>query len=246
MMEHDANQSMSFIAHLTELRRRLIYAIASIFILFLALVGFAADIYSLIATPVLKVLPAGSEMIATEVTSTLFAPLKLTFFVSLILAMPVILHQAWSFIAPGLYTHEKRIAIPLLLSSVVLFYLGIGFAFYVVLPILMAFFAAIGPDGVAFMPDIQHYLNMVMKLFFAFGLAFEIPVALMLLIWSGVVDQESIKAKRAYVVVGCFIIAMFLTPPDIFSQTLLAIPMWSLFELGLLMSGWLKLEQRTL
>lgn len=241
---HPEHFTMSFLGHLTELRQRLIYAIASVSIIFLALVGFSKHIYSFVATPVLDVLPQGAEMIATEVTSTLFAPLKLTFFLSLVLAMPIILHQAWSFISPGLYRHEKRIAIPMLLSSIVLFYLGIGFAFYIVLPILMGFFSAIGPEGVAFMPDIQHYLNMVMKLFFAFGLAFEIPVALMLLIWSNVVSIQTIKAKRAYVIVGCFIIAMLLTPPDIFSQTLLAIPMWGLFELGLLMASWLGLESK--
>lgn len=244
----DSNQpehfTMSFMGHLTELRHRLILAITNIAVIFFALVWFAQEIYEFVAIPVLEVLPQGAEMIATEITSTLFAPLKLTFFLSLILAMPLILHQAWSFISPGLYQNEKRIAIPLLLSSILLFYLGIGFAYIIVLPILMGFFSVIGPEGVAFMPDIQHYLNMVMKLFFAFGLAFEIPVALMLLIWSGVVSAQDIKAKRSYVVVGCFIVAMLLTPPDIFSQTLLAIPMWALFEVGLLMATWLGLESK--
>ena len=237
-------QQMSFIEHLAELRNRLIYAIGSIFVIFLGLVYFAQDIYTFVATPVLSVLPEGVDMIATEITSTLFAPLKLTFFFAVALAAPVILHQTWSFISPGLYQHERKIAIPLLISSVLLFYAGIAFALWIVLPILISFFAAIGPEGVEFMPDIQHYLNMVMKLFFAFGLAFEIPVALMLLIWSGILTIEQIKSQRSYVIIGCFIVAMLLTPPDIFSQTLLAVPMWGLFELGLFMAGVLKLQAR--
>tara|TARA_B100000676_G_C18048225_1_gene829394 strand:- start:1046 stop:1840 length:795 start_codon:yes stop_codon:yes gene_type:complete len=235
---------MSFIGHLAELRDHLIKALLSVTLVFVCLVGFSKEIYAFVATPVINVLPAGVEMIATEMTSTLFAPLKLTFFLSVMLAIPLILHQAWSFIAPGLYQHEKKIAIPLLIMSVFLFYAGIAFAYFFVLPMLVGFFSLIAPDGVEFMPDIQNYLNMVLKLFFAFGAAFEIPVAIILLIWSGVVSRETIISKRSYVVVGCFVIAMLLTPPDIFSQTLLAIPMWGLFELGLVISKVLKPRPR--
>lgn len=236
--------SISFIEHLTELRTRLIYGMSSVLLVFVCMIWFAQDIYTFIATPVLAVLPHGIDMIATEMTSTLFAPLKLTFFLAVIVCIPIILHQSWSFISPGLYRHERKIAIPLLISSVLLFYAGIAFALWIVLPVLVQFFAASAPQGVEFMPDIQHYLNIVMKLFFAFGLAFEIPVALMLLIWSKVVTAQHIKNQRAYIIIGCFIVAMLLTPPDIFSQTLLALPMWGLFELGLVMAHILKLEQR--
>lgn len=235
---------MPFMQHLAELRTRLIISIGSVVAIFLCLIYFAQEIYTFVANPVLAVLPNDTQMIATEITSTLFAPLKLTFFVAFALAAPIILHQAWSFISPGLYRHEKKIAIPMLIMSVLLFYSGIAFAYFIALPVLMGFFAFIGPEGVAFMPDIQHYLAMVLKLFFAFGLAFEIPVALMLVIWSGIVSAEEIKSKRSYVIIGCFVVAMFLTPPDVFSQTLLAIPMWGLFELGLLLARVLRLEAR--
>jgi len=188
----NAPEQMSFIEHLTELRTRLIKAIISISLIFLCLVGFSQEIYTFVAQPVLQVLPQGVDMIATDITSTLFAPLKLTFWLAFTLAAPFILHQAWSFISPGLYQHEKKIAIPLLCSSVILFYAGIGFAYTIVLPILVSFFAAVGPTGVEFMPDIQHYLNIVIKLFFGFGIAFEIPVALMLIVWSGVLTVSQI------------------------------------------------------
>lgn len=232
----DESGHMSFIDHLTELRSRLLRVIICLALIFSGLAAFAQEIYALVATPVIKVLPEGTSMIATEITSTLFAPLKLTFFVSLALSAPYCLHQAWCFMSPGLYRHEKAIAIPMLSASVILFYTGIAFAFFVVLPLLTFFFANVSPDGVAFMPDIQHYLNMVLKLFFAFGVAFEIPIVILLLIWSDVLSREAIAEQRSYVVVGCFIVAMLLTPPDVFSQAFLAIPMWLLFELGLAMS----------
>ncbi len=239
MSEHkDSTEApaMTFMSHLAELRDHLLKALLSLGLVFLCLVFFSQEIYSFIATPVIDVLPDGVKMIATDMTSTLFAPLKLTFFLSIILAAPLILHQVWSFVSPGLYRHERKVAIPLLIMSVLLFYAGVTFAFFVILPILVSFFSAVTPEGTEFMPDIQQYLNMVLKLFFGFGAAFEIPIALILIIWSGIVSREDIISKRPYVVVGCFVIGMFLTPPDIFSQTLLAIPMWGLFELGLIAS----------
>ena len=225
---------MSFIEHLTELRTRLIRCLIAIALLFVPMSFFAQEIYTFVATPLIEALPTGQQMIATQVTSTFFVPFKLTFFCALALAAPVILHQVWSFIAPGLYSHEKKIVTPILVSSVFLFYLGICFAFYLVFPVLLNFFAAMAPEGVQFMPDIQEYLSVALKLFFAFGLAFEIPVAIILLLQAGVVTVEGLSNARPYIVIGCFIFGMLLTPPDIFSQTLLAIPMWALFEAGLI------------
>ena len=173
-------------------------------------------------------------MIATGVASPFLTPFKLTLMCALFLGMPVILHQAWGFIAPGLYTHERRIAVPLLISSIFLFYAGMAFAYFVVFPIMFGFFASVTPEGVAMMTDIGQYLDFVLTLFFAFGVAFEIPIATFLVIWVGLVDVATLRKSRPYVVVGCFVIGMVLTPPDVFSQTLLALPMWLLFESGLL------------
>ena len=175
-------------------------------------------------------------MIATDVTSPFFAPFKLTLVLAIFAAIPFILHQIWSFIAPGLYTHEKKIAVPLLVSSILLFYLGIAFAYYVVFPLIFGFFTSTGPEGVAMMTDISSYLNFVLKLFFAFGIVFEIPIATLLLVLSGATTVESLKEKRAYIVVCCFVVGMLLTPPDVISQTLLALPMWLLFEVGIIMA----------
>ena len=179
-------------------------------------------------------------MIATEVASPFLTPFKLSLVLSLFVAMPYILHQIWGFVAPGLYSNEKRVALPLLLSSILLFYAGIAFAFFVVFPLVFAFFTSVAPDGVAIMTDINRYLDFVLKLFFAFGLAFEIPIATMLLIWTGATSTESLKRKRPYVIIGCFIFGMILTPPDVISQILLAIPMWVLFELGIIFSTVIK------
>jgi sec-independent protein translocase protein TatC len=179
-------------------------------------------------------------MIATDVTSPFFAPLKLALVLAVFAAIPIILYQLWSFIAPGLYAHEKKIAFPLLFSSVLLFYLGAAFAYYVVFPLVFGFFTAVGPEGIVELPDISSYLNFVLKMFFAFGVAFEIPIATILLIITGVTTPDDLAAKRPYVVVGCFVIGMMLTPPDIISQTLLALPMWILFELGILFGRLMK------
>ncbi|RXF02074.1 twin-arginine translocase subunit TatC [Pseudoalteromonas sp. PS5] len=225
-----------FIAHLVELRNRLMKALMSVFIIFVALVYFANDIYAFVAAPLVESLPSNTTMIATDVTAPFFAPFKLTLFVSLFAAVPFILHQIWGFIAPGLYQHEKRMLIPILLSSVLLFYGGIAFCYFVVMPIILGFFTSVGPEMMTLSPDISSYLGFILKLFFAFGIAFEIPVAIMLICWSGMTTTASLKAKRPYVVVGTFVIAMFLTPPDVLSQTLLALPMLLLFEVGLILA----------
>lgn len=230
-----SDQEQPLIAHLVELRQRLLYSVLAILVIFLGLFYFANDLYTWISAPLTALLPEGTSMIATDVTSPFFAPFKLTLVASAFIAMPFLLHQAWSFIAPGLYKHEKRLAIPLLISSILLFYTGIAFAYYVVFPIIFGFFTSVGPENIAVMTDISSYLNFVLKLFFAFGIVFEIPVATLLLLWSGAVTVQSLKQKRAYVVVGCFVLGMLLTPPDIISQSLLAIPMWLLFELGILL-----------
>ncbi len=228
-------EEQPLISHLVELRQRLIWALLTVMLVFLSLFYFANDLYAYLSEPLTALLPPGTSMIATDVTSPFFAPFKLTLVLSIFAAMPFILHQIWGFIAPGLYSHERRIAIPLLVSSIALFYSGIAFAYYVVFPLIFGFFTSVGPENVAVMTDISSYLNFVLKLFFAFGIVFEIPIATLLIIWSGVSTVESLTSKRAYVVVGCFVVGMLLTPPDVISQSLLALPMWLLFELGILL-----------
>lgn len=230
----DSDQEMPLISHLTELRTRLLRIVGAVLLLFAGLFYFSQDIYSLVAAPLRAYLPEGATMIATGVASPFLTPFKLTLMVALFLAIPIILHQIWGFIAPGLYKHEKRIAVPLLISSILLFYAGMAFAYFVVFPIMFGFFASVTPEGVAMMTDIGQYLDFVLTLFFAFGVAFEIPIATFLLIWVGVVDVATLRKSRPYVIVGCFVVGMVLTPPDVFSQTLLAVPMWMLFEVGLL------------
>ncbi|OED43738.1 twin arginine-targeting protein translocase TatC [Endozoicomonas sp. (ex Bugula neritina AB1)] len=228
------DKEQPLIQHLLELRTRIIRASAVIFAVFACLFYFASDIYEFISEPLRVYLPEGTSMIATDVASPFLAPFKLTLVLSMFLAIPYILHQIWAFISPGLYKHEKRLAIPLLTASVALFYSGMAFAYFVVFPLVFGFFTSIGPESVAVMTDINSYLNFILKLFFAFGLAFEIPVATVLLIWSGATDVDSLAKKRPYIIVGCFVMGMLLTPPDVISQTLLAGPMWFLFEMGIL------------
>ena len=232
--EKDSEQPL--VQHLLELRSRLLKSVIAVLVVFAGLFYFANDIYFFISEPLRASLPEGSSMIATEVASPFLAPFKLTMVLSLFLAVPVILHQVWGFISPGLYRHEKRIAIPLLVASVLLFYSGIAFAYFVVFPLIFAFFTSVGPESVTVMTDINKYLDFILKLFFAFGVAFEIPVATVLLVWSGITSVEDLTKKRPYVVVICFVIAMFMTPPDVISQSLLAVPMWMLFEAGIFFS----------
>ena len=230
-------EQQTLTGHLVELRERLIRALLIILAIFLCLFYFANDLYTLLSEPLTALLPAGTTMIATDVTSPFFAPFKLTIVLALFLSMPFILHQCWSFISPGLYKHERKLAIPLLISSILLFYTGLAFAYFVVFPLLFGFFTTVGPENVAIMTDIGSYLNFVLKLFFAFGIVFEIPIATMLIIWSGITTAKALRSKRPFIIVGCFVVGMLLTPPDMISQSLLALPMWLLFEAGILMSS---------
>lgn len=226
----------SFMGHLLELRNRLLRVVVVTLALFLALVYFARDIYSLVASPLLAKMPAGATMIATNVAAPFFVPMKLTLVVAVALAIPYILYQIWGFVAPGLYRHERRLIAPLLVMSSLLFYGGAAFAYWVVMPIAFGFFATFSPEGVQMATDIGSYLDFVLALFFAFGIAFEVPVLVVLLCWAGVTTPAALAAKRPYIVVASFIVGAFLTPPDVLSQTLLAVPMCLLFELGLIVS----------
>ena len=231
---------MPLIEHLLELRNRLLKMVLAVMVCFAFIYPFANELYLWLSEPIRSLLPVGQSMIATDVTSPFFAPLKLALVLAVFAAIPIILYQLWSFIAPGLYAHEKKIAFPLLFTSVLLFYLGAAFAYYVVFPLVFGFFTSVGPEGIVELPDITSYLNFVLKMFFAFGVAFEIPIATILLIITGITTPDDLAAKRPYVVVGCFVIGMLLTPPDIISQTLLALPMWILFELGILFGRLMK------
>jgi sec-independent protein translocase protein TatC len=233
--ERDREQPL--IEHLVELRARLLRSLLAVLAVFIAFSFFASEIYSAVATPLFAKLPEGSTMIATEVAAPFLVPFKLCLFLALFASMPYLLYQAWAFVAPGLYDSERRFAIPLLLSSIVLFYAGVAFAFFAVFPLLFGFFTAMAPEGVAVMTDIGHYLNFVLKLFFAFGLAFEVPIATILCIWAGIVSPEALVKARPYIIVGVFVLAALLTPgPDVVSQVLLAVPLWLLFEAGLFLS----------
>ena len=238
--EHDTEQGQPLVEHLIELRSRILRSLGAVVLIFLPLFFFANEIYVLLSEPLRVYLPEGATMIATEVASPFLTPFKLTLVLAIFIAIPYILHQIWAFIAPGLYANEKRMAIPLLVTSVLLFYLGILFAFFVVFPLVFSFFTSVAPEGVTVMTDINRYLDFVLKLFFAFGIAFEIPIAAMLMIWSGVTTVDNLRRKRPYVIVGCFVVGMLLTPPDIISQLLLAFPMWVLFEAGILFSTLIK------
>ena len=228
-----ADKEQPLVQHLIELRTRLLHVFYCLLVVFVCLFPFATDIYALVSAPLQAVLPQGTSMIATDVISPFLTPLRLTFYVALFFSVPFILYQVWAFIAPGLYQHEKQLAAPLLVSSVLLFFAGMAFAYFLVLPMLFNFTMGIELEGVSTMTDITKYLDLVLHMFFAFGFAFEIPVATVLLIHAGIVTPEGLAAKRRYIVVACFVIGMLLTPPDIFSQTLLAVPMWMLFEAGL-------------
>ncbi|GGP62444.1 Sec-independent protein translocase protein TatC [Shewanella algicola] len=228
------SQQQPLISHLLELRNKLLKAIGSVLLVFIAIVYWANDIYHYIALPLMRSLPETGSMIATDVAAPFFAPFKLTLVLAFFIAIPYVLYQIWSFVAPGLYKHEKRLVVPLLTSSTLLFYLGIAFAYYIVFPVVFGFFTNVAPEGVQVATDISSYLSFILKLFFAFGLAFEIPVAVVLLCWAGVTTPDELRAKRPYIVVGAFVIGMMLTPPDIISQTMLAVPMLLLFEGGLI------------
>jgi sec-independent protein translocase protein TatC len=238
--EQEALDRQPFMAHLIEFRDRVLRIFISILVIFAGLFAFSQDLYLYVSEPIREFLPDSSTMIATEVASPFLTPFKLTLVLSIFAAMPYILYQVWAFVAPGLYQREKKIVLPLFCSSVLLFYGGMAFAYYVVFPLVFMFFTSIAPEGISVMPDIRSYLDFVLKLFFAFGLSFEIPIAVVILSWMGVVEPDNLAKKRPYVFVLCFVLGMLLTPPDIISQTLLAIPMWLLFEVGILFGRLVK------
>ncbi|KZY63731.1 twin-arginine protein translocation system subunit TatC [Oleiphilus sp. HI0071] len=229
----DKDQAQPLIAHLIELRDRMLRAVIAVMVIFLSLYYFANDLYFLLSEPLRALLPEGATMIATGVASPFLTPFKLTFVASIFIAMPVILYQVWAFISPALFDKERKLAIPLLVSSIILFYFGMAFAYFVVFPLVFGFFTSAGPEDVAIMTDISQYLDFVLKMFFAFGFAFEIPIAIIILVAVGATSTSSLSEKRPYLVIGCFVVGMLLTPPDVISQTLLAVPMWLLFEVGL-------------
>lgn len=244
-MTEEQLEEQPFISHLVELRNLLLKVVLCVLLVFLAAAPYANEIYHFLSGPLLKHLPENSTMIAIDVASPFFAPFKLALVASIFVSMPVILYQFWAFIAPGLYSHEKRMIFPLMVGSTFLFFAGVAFAYFVVFPLVFGFLTAAAPQGVTVMTDISKYLDFVLTLFFAFGMAFEVPIFTILLVWSGVTTPQSLAEKRPYVIVGAFIVGMFLTPPDAISQTLLAVPIWLLFESGLLLSRLFVKKQTT-
>ena len=233
----------SFVPHLLELRSRLTKILLSVLVIFIFLIPFSGEIYNILSIPLLNALPEGSEMIAIDVASPFLIPFKLVIYLSIFLVIPYILFHLWSFIAPGLYTHEKKLIFPLIISSSILFYLGAAFAYFVVFPLIFVFFIGIAPTDVAVMTDIGRYLDFVIALFFAFGFSFEVPIVTVLLITSGITTKEKLALKRPYIIVGAFTLGMLLTPPDVISQILLALPMWLLYEIGLYSSKYFKVRK---
>jgi sec-independent protein translocase protein TatC len=229
-------EEATLISHLVELRERLLKASAAVLLVFVALAPFAERVFTIVARPLMDQLPENSTMIATQVAAPFLTPFKTTLFVALFLAMPVVMYQVWAFVAPGLYRREKRFAIPMVVSSVLLFYLGIAFAYFVVFPLMFAFFNAVAPEGVTVMTDISSYLDFILVIFLAFGIAFEVPIATVMLVATGLTTPDSLATKRPYIFLGAFVIGMLLTPPDVISQTLLAIPIYLLYEAGIVMS----------
>ncbi len=234
--KYPPDSGQPLIAHLVELRTRLLRILVAVLVVFLLMFPFANELYALLAEPLLVHLPEGGSMIATEVASPFLAPFKFTLVLSFFVAIPMVLYQVWAFIAPGLYRNERRLILPLLFSSTLLFYAGMAFAYFVVFPLVFEFLIGVAPSGVTVMTDITKYLEFVLKLFFAFGMAFEVPIATIVLVWTGVTTPQAMIAKRPYVIVAAFVIGMLLTPPDMISQTLLAVPMWILFEAGVFFS----------
>ncbi|HET9112608.1 MAG TPA: twin-arginine translocase subunit TatC [Burkholderiales bacterium] len=233
----DSELQDSFISHLIELRNRLLRAILSVVVVFLGLFHWANQLYSLLARPLLRALPKGGQLIATEVTAPFFVPLKVTMMAAFLIALPYILYQIWAFIAPGLYSHEKRLGVPLIIASVILFFCGMSFAYFLVFPIVFGFITGVAPVGVAVMTDISKYLDFVMTMFLAFGITFEVPVVVVLLVKAGLVSVAKLREVRPYVIVGAFIVGAIFTPPDVVSQTMLALPLWLLYEAGIIVAS---------
>ncbi len=236
---HDAavdDNEQPFLDHLIELRMRILRSFAFVFVLFIPIYAFSDQIFAFVAAPLIEELPEGGQMIATQVTTPFLTPFKLAIYMAVFIGIPFLLHQLWAFVSPGLYRGEKRFAVPLLLSSVILFYCGMAFCYYLVFPLVFGFFAQISPADVTMMTDINSYLDFVLKMFLAFGMAFEIPVATCLLAWSGLASAAAMAAKRPFVIIGCFVVGMLMTPPDVISQLLLAVPTWLLFEFGVILA----------
>lgn len=231
-----AESKDTLVSHLVELRNRLLKCTLAVVIVFAALIPFAKRLYSVVALPLLEKLPEGGTLIAIQVAAPFLTPFKLALVLAIFLSVPVLLYQLWAFVAPGLYKNERRLIFPLLFSSSLLFYAGVAFSYFVVFPLIFAFFSAVAPEGVQVVPDMTAYLDFVLKLFMAFGLAFEVPVATVLLVWTGFVTPEKLAKNRAYVFLGAFVVGMLLTPPDVISQTLLAVPVYILYELGIIMA----------
>jgi sec-independent protein translocase protein TatC len=240
----DAPQE-TFISHLIELRTRLLRAIVAVVVVLIALFPWAKEIYGFLAMPLLRVLPQGATMIATDVTGTFLVPLKVTLMAAFLFALPYVLWQAWAFVAPGLYQHEKRLVLPVLVSSFLFFLIGMSFAYFFVFPIAFGFFAGYTPAGVQMMTDIDKYLSFVLTMFIAFGITFETPVVVIVLVRLKIVSLEKLRAARPYVIVGAFIVGAVFTPPDVISQLLLAVPLWLLFELGLLLARFVAVDPPT-
>ncbi len=245
MTSERKKEEMTFVQHLVELRDILLHSVIAILVIFIGLFPFANEVYGFIAAPIISVLPQDTNIIAIGVISPFLTPLKMALIMAVYLAMPYLLYQIWKFIAPALYKHEKQMIIPLIVSSTILFYAGILFSFYVVFPVIFGFLSSVGPSVVDFTPDIQYYLDFVLKVSFAFGVAFEVPIATILLIMFGITTVEKLKNNRPYVIIGAFILGMLLTPPDIISQVLIAIPMWLLFEAGLIFAPMFKRKETT-
>jgi len=246
VVDHDAlvdSNEQPFLDHVIELRQRILRGLLAVLVLFFPIYYFANDIYTFVAAPLMAHLPNNGNMIATEVASPFLTPFKLAIFTSLFVGMPFLLHQMWAFVSPGLYRHEKRFAVPLLVSSILLFYAGVAFAYFLVFPLVFKFFASVTPEGVTMMTDINRYLDFILTMFFAFGAAFEIPIATMLLAATGIASAQTMASKRPYVIVGCFVVAMLVTPPDVLSQLLLAIPAWMLFEIGVFFARFAEKRQ---
>ncbi len=236
--------SETLIAHLIELRTRLLHSVIAVLLVFIALFPWAPELYALLAQPMLAKLPEGGQMIATDVTTPFFVPLKVAMMAAFLISLPYILYQAWRFVAPGLYAHEKRLVLPLIVASTALFFCGMAFAYFVVFPVVFGFVTAAAPQGVAVMTDIDKYLSFVLAMFMAFGVTFQVPVAVVLLVRMGVVSVEKLREIRSYVIVGAFVAGAIFTPPDVVSQFMLAIPLWLLYEAGIVVAGWTGARER--
>jgi sec-independent protein translocase protein TatC len=239
------NTGASFIAHLVELRSRLLNSVVAVLLIFVCLFPWASDLYTILAHPLLARLPKGGQMIATDVTTPFFVPLKVALMAAFLIALPYILYQIWKFVAPGLYEHEKRLVWPLIISSTILFFCGMGFAYFVVFPVVFGFITSSAPQGVAVMTDIDKYLSFVLTMFIAFGITFQVPVAVVLSVRMGFITVEKLREMRPYMVVGAFVVGAIFTPPDVVSQSMLAVPLWLLYELGILVANWVKPAEKT-